>query len=149
MAVNRLTDGMPVTTEWLNSLVDSINNVASSIVDLGERKKEIAFNGTPLGSFDVQVVVGTWSGVAPAGSRAIDGDISFSPGFKDDSAVVFGNTTFTSPGARKPRPARSAVSFSNISKSGCYFAINLLDDDIDFNAGKIVTMNYVAIGKKI
>ena len=31
MAVSRLTDGLPITTEWLNSIVDEIMKLSSAV----------------------------------------------------------------------------------------------------------------------
>jgi hypothetical protein len=148
MSVNRLTDGMPLTTEWLNSLADAINNLSSSVETLGEPQKEIAFNGTPIGNSAVQVLVGTWTGVASAGAKTVEGTIKFSTSFKDNNVSIVGNTTFASAGERKPRPFKSALSFADISSTGCEFTISLVEDDMDFNAGKVTTINYIAIGKK-
>lgn len=150
MAVNRLTDGMPVTTEWLNSLVDNINNALSSVDTLNSPKRFVDFYSTFFGAStnDLQVVAERMSGVAAGSTNKVEMTVTFTKEFADSNVIVVATPSFASAGERKGRPFKATASVAGITSKGFELTVGLYNDDQDFHAGKVVTVDYIAIGRR-
>lgn len=145
---SRLTDGLPITTEWLNSLVDSINDLTPTSADSSTIRPVIYTGAALSGSGSLQIEAGQHSGTATTGASTYEATVSFNTPFKDNNVIVVATSTFISNGTRKNRPFKAAASIGLITNSKFECSLVLTDDDMDFNAGKSVTFNYIAIGKR-
>ena len=154
MAVSRITDGLPITYEWLNSIVEEINALSAKSVGSSGSSVSTVDNIDVMGSFfnattrTIQIIADQWSGTATAGRATFEDTISFSPAFADNNVIVVATPAFVSNGTRKGRPFKSSASVGGIDKNKFELTVSLVEDDMDFNKGKQVVINYIAIGKK-
>ena len=145
---SRLTDGLPITTEWLNSLVDAINDLTPTSSD-SSAIRPVVYTGAALGtSGSLQIEAGEHTGTATTGASTYEATVSFNTPFKDNNAIVVVTSTFVSQGTRKNRPFKAACSVGLVTNSKFECSVILTDDDMDFSKGKSVTFNYIAIGKR-
>ncbi len=155
MAVSRLTDGLPVTFEWLNSLVEEINALSAKVgVSSSGSSVSTIDNIDVMGSFfnsttrTIQIIAEEWTGTATAGRATFEDTVKFNPGFADNNVIVVVTAAFVSNGTRKGRPFKASASVGGIDKNKFELTVSLVEDDMDFNKGKQVVVNYIAIGKK-
>lgn len=145
----RLSDGMPVTTEWLNQLVAEINelkNTTASSASSSVAARSVEFYGPGLsGNAALQVQTGSFSVNAAASQVLVEGNVSFAIPFADNNVFVVATPTFADSSGR---PARASVSVSDIRSSSFRMTVSLVNDTDAFTADKTVTVNYIAIGKK-
>ncbi len=147
--VARLTDGLPVTTEWLNSLVSAITQLESAAATptTGSTPRTVKYSGGFIGdSGPVQVLCGELVGSATGGLHTFETTINFSTAFANNNVIVVATPAFPSMGARKPRPFMAAASVANITSSKADLTVTLTEDDMNFNAGKQVKVHWIAIG---
>jgi hypothetical protein len=144
---SRLTDGLPITTEWLNSLVDAIQDLTPSTEAAVIRP--VIYTGSVLGpSASLQIEAGQHTGVATGGTDEYESTITFNTPFKDNNVVVVVTPTFVSQGTRRNRPFKASASVGLITNSKFECTISLVSDTMEFNVGKQVMFNYLAIGKR-
>jgi hypothetical protein len=149
----RLSDGIPVTTEWLNGLVEEINAIKNSIpsssTGSAAASKIIEFIGPGLqGSSSIQVLTGVINGLSTAKADVFEADVNFSVPFADKNVFIVCTPTFPSVGTRKGKPSKAAASVCAITDSSFKLTVMLVDDDDQFTGSKQVSINYIAIGKK-
>jgi hypothetical protein len=149
----RLSDGIPVTTEWLNGLVEEINalknNQSSNNTGSAAASKIIEFIGPGLqGSSSIQVLTGVINGLSTAKADVFEADVNFSVPFADKNVFIVCTPTFPSVGKRKGKPSKAAASVCAITESSFKLTVMLVDDDDQFTGSKQVSINYIAIGKK-
>jgi hypothetical protein len=149
---SRLTDGIPITTEWLNSLVDAINGLSApsggassgsqrSISVLGQY-----FNDS---SRSVQIVADSVTGTATGGEDTKEFTVNFPVQFADNNVIVVATSAFVSQGARQNRPFKASASVGLVTNKKFEMSVVLTSDNVDVNTGKQVIVNYIAIGKKL
>jgi hypothetical protein len=150
----RLSDGIPVTTEWLNNLVDEINVLRNGGGNSGGQNSTAAatvvdFFGPGLsGSSSIQVLTGTVTGQVTASADVFEADVNFAVPFADANVFVVCTPTFASTGSRNGKPAKAAASVCSVTDSLFKLAVMLVDDGNQTAGSKQVTVNYIAIGKK-
>lgn len=143
--INLLTDGTPLTFEWLNSLADAINQLSAQNAD----DSNVQFIGDVEGQ-DVLVVTGTQTvniqKESAKGSQITVNNIQFKNAFKDSNVVVVAMVTSkASTGATPPKPA--GITVTEITSTNFNAVVQLFDEQQKF--GKIkFDIKYVAIGKK-
>ena len=146
----RLSDGMPITTEWLNQLVAEINELknsnSSSSSSSQAAQRVVEFYGPGLaGNSAIQVQTGSFSTQAAAAQALVEASVNFPIPFADNNVFLVATPTFSD---STGRPARSSVSVSNIRAGSFKMTVMLVNDRDAFTADKTVTVNYIAIGKK-
>ena len=155
---SRLTDGLPITTEWLNSLVDAINaftaDGGSSGNATGSSQRSISVLGQYFNDSTrpVQIVADSVTMSATGGADTAEMTVNFPSQFADNNVIVVATSAFVSAGARKNRPFKAAASVGLITNKKFELSVVLTADSgaaSEFNAGKQVIVNYIAIGKKL
>ena len=149
---SRLTDGIPITTEWLNSLVDAINGLsAPSGGASGGSQRSISVLGQYFNdsSRSVQIVADSVTGTATGGEDTKEFTVNFPVQFADNNVIVVATSAFVSQGARRNRPFKAAASVGLVTNKKFEMSVVLTSDNVDFNTGKQVIVNYIAIGNKL
>jgi hypothetical protein len=151
---SRLTDGIPITTEWLNSLVDAINDIGTgggTTTSTTSSQRAISVLGQYFNdsSRAVQIVADSVTGTAVAGENEKEFTVNFPTQFADNNVIVTATAAFVSQGTRKNRPFKAAASVGLITNKKFELSVILTDDEQTFNKGKQVIVNYIAIGKKL
>jgi hypothetical protein len=151
---SRLTDGIPITTEWLNSLVDAINDISSrdnSASSATSSQRAISVLGTNFNdaSRAIQIVADSVTGTAVAGENEKEFTVNFPTQFADNKVIVVATSAFVSDGERKNRPFKAAASVGLITNKKFELSVVLTNESMEFNRGKQVIVNYIAIGKKL
>jgi hypothetical protein len=147
---SRLTDGLPITTEWLNSLADAIN-------DLEGNRTESAAGGlvSHMGMANNQadnliIESGVHTGQS-SNASVYDATVQFRSAFADSDIVVVTTPAFVSSsmvGERYLLPFNTYTSVGAITKTGFKLSAFMGNDNGTFSAGKTIIVNYIAIGKK-
>jgi hypothetical protein len=150
MAVSRLTDGLPITTEWLNSLVDEINNLKGGTGTTASGNV-VEFVGTFFSSTTrpIQVVADRITGVAAGGELTFETSVVFPNSFGDSNVIVVATPSFISTTDRLGKPVKASASVGQIASTGFLLTVSFVEDSNTYTAGKQVTVDYVAIGKKL
>ena len=143
MPVSLLSDGTPLTFEWLNSIANAINNLEIQNADDGNFA---GFTGTR----DIQVVTGketvVITGAESKGSKIIKKDIAFPVAFSDKNVVVVAMVTSTA-AKQNNKPIPAGVAVGEITETNFDAAIQLFDDENKF--GKVsFELRYIAVGKR-
>lgn len=150
MAVSRLTDGLPITTEWLNSIVDEINNIkgGSGTTSSGNT---VEFVGNFFSSTNrpIQVVAERITGNAAGGELTFESTVVFPTSFADSNVIVVATPSFISTTDRIGRPVKASASVGQIASTGFLLTVSFVEDSNTYTAGKQVTVDYIAIGKKL
>jgi hypothetical protein len=152
---SRLTDGIPITTEWLNSLVDAINDISattgSPTSGTSSSQRAISVLGQYFNdsSRSIQIVADSVTGNATGGEDTKEFTVNFPVQFADNNVIVVATSAFVSQGARKNRPFKAAAAVGLVTNKKFELSVVLTSDSVDFNAGKQVIVNYIAIGKKL
>jgi hypothetical protein len=146
----RLSDGMPITTEWLNQLVTEINELrntsSSSSSATGVAQRVVEFYGPGLlGNTAVQVQTGVFSTTAPAAQKTIEANVNFPIPFADNNVFIVVTPTFPDSNGRA---YKATASVAGVNASSFKMTVMLVTDTDTFGADKAVSVNYIAIGKK-
>jgi hypothetical protein len=156
MPVSRLTDGLPITTEWLNSLADEINllsvpaGTTQTTAGTTSVGSQISIGGQYFSNTTrpLQIMADRVTATAVAGSNIAELSPVFKTPFADNDVIVVATPSFVSNGTRKGKPFKAAASVGKITSKGFLLSVVLVNDEQDFNAGKEVIVDYIAIGKK-
>lgn len=150
MAVSRLTDGLPITTEWLNSIVDEINNLKGG-TGTATSGNVVEFVGTFFSSTTrpIQVVADRVTGVAAGGELTFEASVVFPNSFGDSNVIVVATPSFISTTDRLGKPVKASASVGQIASTGFLLTVSFVEDSNTYTAGKQVTVDYIAIGKKL
>lgn len=150
MAVSRLTDGLPITTEWLNSIVDEINNLKGG-TGTATSGNVVEFVGTFFSSTTrpIQVVADRVTGVAAGGELTFETSVVFPNSFGDSNVIVVATPSFISTTDRLGKPVKASASVGQIASTGFLLTVSFVEDSNTYTAGKQVTVDYIAIGKKL
>ena len=144
-----LSDGQPITFEWLNTLVREVNSLrtdltANNKADLA-RVRPIVFAGDAIASAGkIKVIVDQQKiGDAKKTKEAFNNYVDFpGNGFKDASVIVVATADM-----RKSKTAaeQCAVSVANVTKNGFTCTVTPIDGEA-LKAGQDVFINYIAVG---
>lgn len=154
MPVSRLTDGLPITTEWLNSLADEINLLSVPAAGNGQVGISSTSQVSVAGKYfsnttrPIQILADRVTATAVGGSNIAELSPVFQTPFADNDVIVVATPSFVSNGTRKGKPFKAAASVGKITSKGFLLSVVLVHDDQDYNAGKEVIVDYIAIGKK-
>lgn len=156
MPVSRLTDGLPITTEWLNSLTDEINAISAALSgsNSGSGAVTSANKIDILGKFfsnttrPLQIVADRVTVTATGGTDVAEISPVFQAPFADNNVIVVATPSFVSQGTRKGKPFKAAASVGAITSKGFLCSVSLVSDTMEYNQSKEVIVDYIAIGKK-
>jgi len=141
-----LSDGNPLTYDWLNLLVGEINTLSSSSA-LGKNnvKLQVLPNhfSTNVSTNTINLVTGaTTVSLGKGKTRAKSNPVKFKTPFLSDDVLVVANVNY-----KGTDPGVDAVCWvTNIDETGCQFWVRRFDSP-DKNQTTKVTINYIAIGK--
>lgn len=141
---NRLTDGLPITTEWLNSLVDEIEALkgATGVSSTSSAQKPISLFGSLFSNAkSFQIIGDTFFENIPGGTSLINRTINFKNPFFDNNVIVVASATFND---TTGKPSDSYVSVGNIRSSSFEMTLKL---NQTFTQTMSASVNYIAIGK--
>lgn len=138
MPVNPLSDGTPLTFEWLNSVAEAINRLEIQNAD----DSNVKFVGDVNGQ-DVQIETGTATVNATKGVKAIESQVAFKTPFRDNSVTVVAMVT-----TKDKKPIAAGIAVGQITSKKFNLVIDLFDDSAAFGKNQKVFVKYVAIGKK-
>jgi hypothetical protein len=147
--VQKLSDGQPITFEWLNSLVSEVNSIrtdlsANTRADL-ERVRPITFAGDSIASAGkIKVIADQHKvGDAKGGKAAFNAYVDFvGNGFKNARVIVVATADIR---RTKASAEQCAVSVANVTKNGFTCTVTPIDNE-SFSKGQDVIINYIAIG---
>lgn len=143
MPVPILSDGTPLTFEWLNSVANAINALE---VD-NKNNSNILVSGIKDAG-DIQIVTGTQDinlGADQKGVQIRRKDIYFPVAFADAAVTVVAMVTHDVGGNTKPNPA--AISVDGITDKKFNATIQVFDADNNIKKEKF-KVRYIAIGKR-
>ena len=150
--VAQLSDGQPITFEWLNSLVSEINSLKSDLAantkaDRANRLRPITYAGDAINTAGkIKVIADQHKvGDAKGGKAAFNAQVSFpGNGFKDASVIVVATTDM--PKGKSGKAAEQlAVSVANVTKKGFTCTVTPIDSE-SLSKGQDVFINYIAVG---
>ena len=147
--VAKLSDGQPITFEWLNGLVAEINDLRADLMannkaDLA-RVRPIVFAGDAVASAGkIKVIVDQQKiGDAKTTKEAFNKYVDFpGNGFKDASVIVVATADMRK---NKTSAEQLAVSVANVTKDGFTCTVTPIDGE-SLKAGQDVIINYIAVG---
>jgi hypothetical protein len=153
MPVSRLTDGLPITTEWLNSLADEINLLGVSTGDPQRRttpSSQITIGGQYFSNTTspLQIMADRVTTTVIGGAAIAELSPTFKVPFLDNDVIVVATPSFISNGNRIGKPFRASASVGKITSKGFLLSVVLVNEDQDSSSGKEVIVDYIAIGKK-
>lgn len=143
MPVPILSDGTPLTFEWLNSVANAINALE---VD-NKNNSNILVSGY-VKDTDIQVVTGQIDISISGGKKGVQvrrENIKFPVTFGSKEVVVVAMVTHNPSTSTKPNPA--AISVDGISETKFNATIQVFDADNDIKNEKF-EVKYIAIGKR-
>lgn len=144
MPVPILSDGTPLTFEWLNSVASAINSL-----EIDNKNNSNVLVSGYIKDTDVQVVTGkvevTVSGTKK-GVQINKTGIKFPVAFKDADVVVVA-TVSHNPSAANTKPNPAAISIGGITKNKFDAHIQVFDADNNIKNEKF-EIKYIAIGKR-
>jgi len=150
MAVSRLTDGLPITTEWLNSIVDEINNLKGGTgTTTSGNVVEFVGNFFSSTTRPIQVIAERITGNAAGGELTFESAVTFPSSFADSNVIVVATPSFISTTDRIGKPVKASASVGQIASTGFLLTVSFVEDSNTYTAGKQVTVDYIAIGKKL
>lgn len=147
MGVPNLSDGTPLTYEWLNSLADAINKL--DIASSNDSSSLIKFDGDISGN-NILVLTGTEditvSDKEAKGSVIRKNNIVFKSAFADNNVTVIAMVT-SNKEAQNDKPIAAGIAVGSITANNFDAVIQLFADEAKFGKKKL-QLKYVAIGKK-
>jgi hypothetical protein len=147
---SRLTDGLPITTEWLNSLVDAINDIQGTDNSSGTSGAISHMGITNSQGNNLIIESGVHTGQVSS-AEVYESTVEFRSAFADSDIVVVTTPSFVSSSTNSGRyllPFKAYTSVGSITKTNFKLSAFLGNDDSTFSAGKTIIVNYIAIGKK-
>jgi hypothetical protein len=153
MPVSRLTDGLPITTEWLNSLADEINLFGASSGNTqrgATSSSQISIGGQYFSNTTspLQIMADRVTATVIGGAAIAELSPVFKVPFLDNDVIVVATPSFISNGSRIGKPFRASASVGKITSKGFLLSVVLVNEDQDSSSGKEVIVDYIAIGKK-
>jgi hypothetical protein len=147
MGVPNLSDGTPLTYEWLNQVADAINKLDVNSSDYSNVK----FDGNVNGSKDdILILTGTEEitiSAANAGENVIRiNNIKFKVAFASNNVTVVAMVT-SNQALQNDNPVAAGVAVGQITSNNFDAVIQLFADKAKFGKKKL-QLKYVAIGPK-
>ena len=142
MAVSELSDGNPLTYNWLNELVADINQASKDVKSVtGASKINLIADHMPSTTY-VQMLTGE-TVVNLAGKESIDKTlVTFSTPFASSDVLVIPAINFRN----NAEEIYATAWVTNINESGCTIRVKRFAP-IDKKKSTPITINYLAIGK--
>ena len=148
--VAQLSDGQPITFEWLNSLVAEIETLSSQLAantkaDSENRARPITYAGDAISSAGKIKVIADQEkiGVATKSKAAFNAYVDFpGNGFKDANVIVVATADMRK---NKSSAEKFAVSVANVTKNGFTCTATPIDGE-SLTAGQNLVINYIAVG---
>jgi hypothetical protein len=145
MGVPNLSDGTPLTYEWLNQVADAINKLDVNSSDYSNVK----FSGDIKGD-NILVLTGTENVTVSAkdasGSVIRINNIKFKTAFADNTVTVIAMVT-SNQAKQNDKPIAAGVAVGQVTSNNFDAVIQLFADEAKFGKQKL-QLKYVAIGKK-
>jgi hypothetical protein len=142
MAVSELSDGNPLTYNWLNLLVADINQVSRDVKSVTGASKINLIADHMASTTYVQVLTGKTT-VNLAGKESIDKTlVTFSTPFVSSDVLVIPAINFRN----NAEEIYATAWVTNINESGCTIRVKRFAP-IDKKKSTPITINYLAIGK--
>jgi hypothetical protein len=145
MGVPNLSDGTPLTYEWLNQVADAINKLDVNSSDYSNVK----FTGDIKGD-NILVLTGTEdvtvSQKDASGSTIRINNIKFKTAFSDNNVTVVAMVT-SNQAKQNDKPVAAGVMIEKVTSNGFNAVIQFFADEARFGKKKL-QLKYVAIGKK-
>lgn len=142
MAVTELSDGNPLTYNWLNDLVAVINQTSKDVKSVTGSSKINMIADHMSSATNVQMLTGK-TVINLAGKESIDKTlVTFSTPFASPDVLVIPTINFRN--AAEEIYATAWV--TNINESGCTIRVKRFAP-IDKKKSTPITINYLAIGK--
>jgi hypothetical protein len=148
--VQRLSDGQPITFEWLNSLVAEINDLradlsANTRADAQNRLRPITYAGDAINTAGKIKVIADQQKIGDArkSKAAFNAYVDFpGNGFKDASVIVVATSDMRK---NKTSAEKLVVSVANVTKNGFTCTVTPIDGET-LTVGQDVIINYIAVG---
>jgi hypothetical protein len=147
--VAKLSDGQPITFEWLNSLVAEINDLRSDLTANNKadltRVRPIVYGGDAIAKAGKIKVIADQQKIGDArkSKAAFNAVVKFpGNGFKDASVIVVATSDMAK---SKTSAEKLVVSVANITKNGFTCTVTPIDGET-LTAGQDVIINYIAVG---
>ena len=156
-----LSDGQPITFEWLNSLASEINGLrrdlaanaaadrasaaALAATERANRARPVVYSGDAIArAGKIKVIADQQKiGDASAGKGAFNNYVDFpGNGFKDASVIVVATADMRK---NKTSAEQLAVSVANVTKNGFTCTVTPIDGE-SLKKGQDVIINYIAVG---
>jgi len=153
----QLSDGQPITFEWLNSLVAEINllrsqlaantaaDAAANRAAAANRPRPIVYAGDAIASAGKIKVIADQHTVGDSKKQttAFNAYVDFAGnGFKDANVIVVATADMRK---NKTSAEQCAVSVANVTKDGFTCTVTPIDGE-SLKAGQPVVINYLAVG---
>lgn len=144
-----LSDGQPITFEWLNSLASEIESLKTELeansADDKTRHRPVIYSGDAIAKAGKIKVIADQQkvGDARSGKAAFNAYVDFpGNGFKDASVIVVATADMKK---TKTSAEQLAVSVANVTKDGFTCTVTPIDAE-SLKAGQDVVINYIAVG---
>jgi hypothetical protein len=142
MSLSNLSDGNPLTYDWLNSLVASINKASEDVKSVTGSSKINMIADHMASTAYVQMLTGE-TVVNLAGKESIDKTlVTFSTPFASSDVLVIPAINFRN----NAEEVYATAWVTNINESGCTIRVKRFAP-IDKKKSTPITINYLAIGK--
>lgn len=145
MPVPILSDGVPLTYEWLNAVANAINTIEINY----EANSNITITGTSSEEKDYKILVGKQAIKLSNANKTRNiyyrENIKFSEPFPDDNVTVVAMVTTTNANTNKPQPAGVAV--GGITATNFDITVQMFDDSEKFKKEDF-EVRYIAIGTR-
>jgi hypothetical protein len=142
MSLSNLSDGNPLTYDWLNSLVASINKASEDVKSVTGSSKINMIADHMASTAYVQILTGE-TVVNLAGKESIDKTlVTFSTPFASSDVLVIPAINFRN----NAEEVYATAWVTNINESGCTIRVKRFAP-IDKKKSTPITINYLAIGK--
>lgn len=149
MAIPSITNTSPITAEWLNHIVSTVNALQASL----ENRTKVTVSGLNLTAAatgnatesDVLIVIGEKSIKLPKSkSTTTPVEVVFSPSFADDNVIVTATVHYDIAADTEP----AAVAVGGVNKGGCLISVYRFDTGKALQKEETLKVKYIAIGKK-
>jgi hypothetical protein len=142
MAISELSDGNPLTYNWLNTLVDEINQTSKDVKSVtGSSKINMIADHMSSPKY-VQMLTGKTI-INLAGKESVDKTlVTFSTPFASSDVLVIPAINFRN----NAEEIYATAWVTNINESGCTIRVKRFAP-IDKKKSTPITINYLAIGK--
>ena len=145
----KLSDGQPITFEWLNSLVDEINRLRQDLTANSQadktRVRPIIYSGDAIQKAGKIKVIADQQKIGDAKNTkaAFNAIVKFpGNGFKDNSVIVVATADMKKD---DKQAEKLVVSVANITNSKFVCTVTPIDGET-LKVGDDIVINYIAVG---